>query len=124
MIDDDEFKGYVAIPGLDAWLAVHPLPGPIARGEHKPEDLSYGRWATVRRRELLEQGRHPATLLPLRVQNVGDAPTCGDCALLVVHVHNDRTYFKCGAAKITFGGATDIRKGWPACTAFERLRDD
>ena len=72
--------------------------------------LSAGRRLTVRRNAALAGSRHPITRLPLLA---GDH-TCGDCGYARKH---DR-WWKCHAATVTNGPATDLRVGWPACELF------
>ncbi len=47
-----------------------------------------------------------------------DGAKCGQCAHLIVKEMGGR-YFKCDLTQITAGPATDWRKKWPACGAFE-----
>lgn len=91
-------------------------PGPGVLSSDEVRGLSPDQKRTARRRALLEAGVHPATKLPL----VPERGTCADCALFLVRTQGaGRRWFKCARAGVSFGPATDIRKGWPACTAFE-----
>lgn len=44
--------------------------------------------------------------------------TCGQCVHLVTY-HQSSTWFKCTLTVQTASSATDWRKRWPACGAFE-----
>lgn len=88
-------------------------PGPAVE---KPK-LSADQRRTLRAQQMLDRGRHPRTNLPLRP---GDE-TCGTCSHFRRQGHNLRTYFKCDLLAITAGPGTDIRKSWPACTAWEPI---
>lgn len=63
---------------------------------------------------LILQGRHPFGM-KLR-EPTGE--TCGSCRFLI-EKHYSGTYFKCEKRGDTNGPATDVRKKWPACTAWE-----
>lgn len=80
------------------------------------EQLSYGRRLTLRNQAAFEQGRHPATGLPL-----ADNPdlTCGTCDHHVVH-RLGHTYHKCKLHRLgrSHSEASDIRVKWRACTAY------
>lgn len=69
---------------------------------------------TERNQRALAEGYHPAT--QLRLIYVG--ATCGGCAHHYVQAYTGNRYHKC-AFTATRGPATDIRVGWPACTAWE-----
>ena len=57
---------------------------------------------------------HPMPALVLVVA----AETCGTCAHKERHTGNaeKRVYLKCALGPKSFGGATDIRARWPACS--------
>lgn len=80
------------------------------------ESLSYGRRLTLRRNAALKQGRHPATGLPL---NANPDLRCGTCACHYVR-RLSQTYHKCDLHRLgaSHSEASDIRVGWPACTAY------
>lgn len=85
------------------------------------ETLSADRRRTLKRRAQLDAGIHPRTLLPL----AGNGKTCGDCqhSDLIYSGSARNGYWKCLKAGWTSGPATDIRKSWPACTAYEEPTD-
>lgn len=84
------------------------------------EPTSYGRRLTAKAREALKAGRHPATGLDL----LGGMATCGGCTHLVVRDPHDRRFYKCKRHRlgVTRSAASDVRVGWPACTAYEERR--
>jgi hypothetical protein len=90
-----------ALPGFD--------PAPV-------EKLSYGRRLTARKNAALAAGIHPASGRPL----AGNAQTCGSCAHCRCSEDQRVRFYKCDLVPRTFGPLTDIRVGWPACTAWER----
>ena len=83
--------------------------------------------ATVRRtrrnNELIEAGRHPATLRPLLPLKAD--LHCGDCAHHLVAHGNTKTYHKCARHRLgpSHSEASDIRVSWPACELFEPAPD-
>jgi len=82
---------------------------PFIVEEPTPENLSADRKRTLRRKQMMESGIHPATRVPLLGSN-----TCANCAHCVL---SDR-WWKCDLVPITGGAGTDIRKSWPACIKF------
>lgn len=89
----------------------------------EPEQLSYGQRLTLRNRQALLAGIHPATKRPLLDQT--DTPEdervkCGDCAHMC-SFHRRAVYRKCAkhVLGMSHSSASDIRVGWPACTLFE-----
>jgi hypothetical protein len=84
----------------------------------QPVELSRGQKLTARNRALLDQGRHPATRLPLL--DPAWEFTCGGCDHHVVIHHHTRTYHKCARHRlgISASEASDIRVSWPACTLY------
>lgn len=83
--------------------------------------LSYGRRLTIRRKRDLANGTHPTTRRALATaEHPGAGHTCGDCAHHFVH-YRAGTYHKCemAAAGLAHGPLSDVRVGWPACTAWE-----
>jgi hypothetical protein len=78
--------------------------------------LSADRARTLRQRQAIANGQHPLMGGPIDPDH-----TCGICAHHVVQQRN-RTWHKCDL-KLTFGPATDIRVGWPACQNWEARRD-
>ncbi len=80
-----------------------------------PAPLSYGRRLTARRRAALARGVHPVSGFPLFPAEQGRR--CADCRNLFVHGRSSQDYWKC-ELNATRGAATDIRRTWPACTAF------
>lgn len=90
-------------------------PGP----EEVPVSLSRDRKRTIRNRDLLDRGIHPATRRPIIVfSEERGAWTCGDCAHHVAKRYA-KTYHKCLKAGITGGPGTDVRVSWPACVMFK-----
>ena len=88
-------------------------PGPAV----DPERLSSTRRLTLRNRELLDAGRHPATLTPLWI---GTGERCGDCTHHHAYERN-RIWHKCGRHRLgeSHSAASDIRVSWPACALFD-----
>lgn len=79
--------------------------------------MSAGRRRTIRQRESLAAGRHPATGLPLRTEG----GFCGSCSHHVVIDRGNRSWHKCEVHRLgtSSSAASDIRVSWPACTRFE-----
>lgn len=75
---------------------------------------------TLRQKQQLERGTHPATGLAL----LQAGQTCGDCA----HLWRKRTAgwegYKCELTARHHKDGPDIRRWWPACTAYARREDD
>lgn len=99
---------------------------PVAVPTPGGTQLSADQRRTLRRRNHLAAGIHPATRRALhpdaprvtKTGEPGDGPRCGGCAhLLRVH-HGNGYYFKCEVVGITSGAGTDVRRWWPACTAW------
>lgn len=90
-------------------------------------DLSADQRRTLRQRRRLAEGLHPvaARLLHPDAPRVtapgekGDGPRCGTCVRLFSAHHNDGRSLKCDLVGITRGAGTDMRRWWPACTAWE-----
>lgn len=97
-----------------------PGPAVVITAASAPE-LSAGQRLTIRNREMIANGRHPATRLPL----AGNGETCGTCA----HHHALSSYrgtrtvvwHKCDAHRLgqSASAHSDIRVSWPACTQWE-----
>jgi hypothetical protein len=88
---------------------VPPAEGRDVHGRLQP---SYRVRLTDRNNAMLDGGRHPMTLHPLR-QPAGER--CGTCSSLR-HVDGGvRAYYKCGLIEHTAGPATDVRRKWAAC---------
>lgn len=84
--------------------------------------LSVERRRTLRRREDLAAGTHPTSRRPLAPEgHAGYGHTCGDCAQHLAHHHHSAVHHKCRLAPqgLTHGPGSDVRVGWPACTAWE-----
>lgn len=77
--------------------------------------LSAGQRLTLRNNEMLTAGRHPATGRSLDADH-----TCGECVHHKTRSH-DRTWHKCELHRLgmSHSASSDIRVGWPACSAFE-----
>lgn len=105
----------------DAEYRVAPPPDP-------DEQLSADRRRTLRQADDIAHRRHPLTRGPLHPEASAYDPgregarRCGNCRFLEAHGRG-RTYFKCGAALITHGPATDIRLWWPACVGHVPLEE-
>ncbi len=97
-------------------MTLFDMPSPdFRRTDDKP---SYTQRLTLRRRQSLERGIHPATHIEL----LSEGGTCGGCVHARSHRPGNRhTYWKCDLLPMTFGPATDIRLSWPACIKFEAL---
>lgn len=78
--------------------------------------MSADRRRTFRQRADVERGIHPLT----RTKARPDLGTCGDCLHRKLYGHHDRSFPKCDLGPKTHGGATDVRRWWPACDRFER----
>lgn len=78
-------------------------------------DMSPTRRLTARRRLMIESGIHPRTRLPL----ADNGETCGTCAHYLSGQYQATFLRKCDWSPLTHGPATDVRVGWPACTAWE-----
>ncbi|MGH9249758.1 MAG: hypothetical protein ACRD0W_09630 [Acidimicrobiales bacterium] len=85
------------------------------------EQMSYDQRLTLRNRDTLARGFHPATRR--RLLDPGWGYRFKDCSHCYGSGHNLRTYWKCARNPRghTGGPGTDIRIGWPAC---ELLRID
>jgi hypothetical protein len=81
--------------------------------------LSADQRLTKRNNDLLESGKHPATLLPL----LGSDARCGTCAHHQHLAHHNRSYHKCDEHRlgITHSTSSDVRVSWPACTKYEAV---
>lgn len=78
---------------------------------------------TARRKALMEDGIHPATLFLITTDG-----TCGDCAHLVLKdgmaIGAGRgKWWKCTLA-LRDGRGPDIRKSWPSCAAWEKQEEE
>lgn len=100
----EPFAAAVTLPGMEGPPHAAP-PG---------EKVSAARRNTMRQRQRLVAGLHPAAGGPARP----DLGTCGGCALFRVYHSGTRDYFKCRTVGFSHSITTDIRKGWPACIAF------
>lgn len=83
-----------------------------------PERMSPDRRRTLRNRQMLDKGIHPATGRPL----TGDGRICRDCPhILRVQHRGPRTWFKCVRHRLgmSHSAASDIRAGWPACVLID-----
>lgn len=99
--------------------------------------LSAGGRMRVRQQQQVTNGVHPLTRGPLhaeasRQRSAGtsgqrDPFSCGSCAHLgIVGRGGPRSYAKClvgDGQRVTSGPATDVRRWWPACPAYERSDD-
>jgi hypothetical protein len=96
-------------------LRLFDLPG-LPRDAPEPEKLSYTRRLTLKRQAILASGFNPGSRRTLLDPAWGYR--CKDCAHCLPAGRN-RTYWKCDLNPLgyTRGPATDIRVGWPACTA-------
>jgi hypothetical protein len=95
-----------AIPMFDLPPAAYGEPNPF---EHESVDARRTRLNKL----MLSQGRHPPTRLGLL--DPGWGFTCGGCA----HArHGD--FWKCDIHRLGLSrsASSDIRKSWPACTAY------
>lgn len=99
-----------------------PAPEPLPDAPRLGEDAR----RTLRNRALLDAGRHPVAKVPLHpdAPPVDDrdapGPRCGTCVHLTRHTRA-RTWLKCGD-NATFSAASDLRKWWPGCIAWEADR--
>jgi hypothetical protein len=103
-------------------LHLFPLPAPQVAAA-APE-LSADRRRTLVNRALLDQGRHPAT--GLRLLDAGWGYRCRDCAHAVRIDWHNRSFWKCLRHRLglSHSAASDIRAGWPACTALRIDTED
>lgn len=72
---------------------------------------------TYRQRQMIEQGLHPATRLPLLSPRM--ERTCGGCVHLWFKHYRTFKGWKCDAAGNLDRDSTDMRKWWPACIRWE-----
>lgn len=88
------------------------------RRSRDADGLSYGQRLTRRRQAALDNRIHPATGKPLLDRDSSDqwGYTCRDCASSFQYRPGNTTVWKCQLA-FSSSEATDIRIGWPACTA-------
>lgn len=101
----------MTVPLFDGFPDPEPPPDPYA-------GLGHDARRTAKQRDMIAAGQHPATRLPL----ANNGRTCGDCEHFVIKdTGRRRRWFKCG--KQLHGDplwpiGTDLRKSWPACTAW------
>ena len=76
------------------------------------DEASADRRRTMRQQIDIEQGRHPATKMPL----AENGETCGSCGNSERLAYHTRGYWKCRLMPDTHGPGSDIRLKWPACT--------
>jgi hypothetical protein len=69
--------------------------------------------------EQTKTGVAPQLATMHRMYGTNDAHTCGECKHLITRRFAG-TYYKCDLTKMTAGSATDWRKKWTACGAFEK----
>lgn len=105
------------VPAGVTEATLFPLPDP----EPTYRELSPTARRTVRRQQLLEAGIHPASRLRV-------VPDSGERCATCVHLHlrhspAGRRFWKCDLNPRhpwdSAGAATDVRRGWPACEAWE-----
>lgn len=79
--------------------------------------MSADRRRTIRNREALAAGIHPATRSPLRTEG----GFCAGCLHHFVVDRGHRRWHKCELHRLgpSASAASDIRLSWPACTRFE-----
>ena len=77
---------------------------------------SADRRRTIRNNETIAKGRHPAT--GRKLLHVEWGFSCKNCAHHYSYKPGKKTYHKCALVPHTGGPRTDIRVGWPACTAY------
>ena len=100
---------------------------PVARPTPGGTELSADQRRTLRQRQRLERGVHPIAHRGLHPEaprvtdpnQAGDGPRCGSCARLEASPYHNRRYLKCALVGTTNGAGTDMRRWWPACTAWE-----
>lgn len=103
------------------------FPDPYYHGTPEDPNRKLGTAArrTIRQRANLDGGLHPAT--KLRLLNDDWGYTCGDCALLWLKRERSFRGWKCAKARRLTAkrklDGPDMRKWWPACTAF-RIKAD
>lgn len=80
--------------------------------------LSYGQRLTIRNRQQIERGIHPATNQPLHTDTT---LTCAGCIHHHRYTWHNGTYHKCARHRLgeSHGEASDIRTSWPACAMYE-----
>lgn len=103
--------GDLAVDTVSTLFDVGPAPTPA-------EPLSATQRLTIRNRDLLDRGVHPATRTALLDPKWGY--TCNDCAHLRRWQYHNRTYVKCERHHLgeSHSAASDVRVGWPACARF------
>ena len=87
------------------------------------DPLSATQRRTLRQRDSLARGVHPATGRRLLVEPAD--MTCGDCAHMV-RITRNRTWLKCEHHRLglSHSEASDIRKSWPACELFAPVENN
>lgn len=96
-----------------------PGPATVTTAKERP-GLSADARRTIRDRDLMDVGIHPATRKPL----AGTGLTCATC----VHHHavthytsRAKTWHKCDLHRLgtSHSAASDIRTSWPACVLYQ-----
>lgn len=80
------------------------------------EGMGHDAKRTYRQRQAIADGVHPATHLPLL--SPLEERTCGDCIHLWFKHYRTFKGWKCDMANGPFDTGPDMRKWWPACTAW------
>jgi hypothetical protein len=106
-------------PDLFADLGYTPPIAPLASEPEVAGHLGSDARRTLRRRQALANGMHPATKSPLR-EPVGEVH-CRDCLHKITVGGGSRTYVKCVQVGLSRSAASDIRASWPACVHFQPI---
>ena len=87
-----------------------------------PAGETYSQRLTLRARDAIAAGRHPANGLPI----LTTGQTCGNCAHLQHLGYRSRTYLKCEHHRYgtSHSEASDMRAKWPACPHFQPRDED
>jgi hypothetical protein len=93
---------------------------PLGPADVDENGLSAGQRLTIRNKQILNGGNHPATLAPLAARN-DTTLTCGTCSHHQALRYHNTMYHKCDLHRLgmTHSTASDIRVSWPACIKWE-----
>jgi len=94
-------------------------PGP-ATPTPTGQPLSVDARRTIRNRELIAAGVHPATRQPILITGL----TCATCAhhrAVTHYTSRAKTWHKCDLHRLgtSHSAASDIRTSWPACVLYQ-----
>ncbi len=96
-----------------------PGPATVTTVKERP-GLSADARRTIRNRELIAAGVHPATRQPILVTGLTCA-TCGHHRAVTHYTSREKTWHKCALHRlgVSHSAASDIRTSWPACVLYQ-----